>query len=1060
MVVGVLSRNNTLIISNGGGVFNSFGFIGDTTSSSNNTVQVAGAGTVWSNLSQLTVGISGRENSLTIEDGGGVYATNMIVGLNASSTNNRVTITDVGSALIVTNSAGNGTYDIRRGTNVQNGGTVIANNLLVTNNAFFSETGSVYLLNGGTLITDGTIHSNGQNFLIGTNATFVARSGEHRFQGDIRVGDLGEGNTFIVTNSSQGRANSLFVGYDTTASNNLLLISGAGTTWTNNLGVVVGVYGMNNRLVVSNGAVLAGTSGTLGATAGSSSNSALIVGAGTIWTNTGRLLVGGVGGRSNLLEIIDGAYVASSNGVIGLHWSSISNVVVVSGVNAVWSNATSLVIGDEGGHNLLIVSNGGGVHSQTGTIGLNLPAETASNRVFVTGSGSFWSNTGTIIIGNSSWSNSLTINDGGLVMTDSMILGNNPSASRGNRLEIADTASQLIVTNGSGTGALNVRRGTVDQNGGTVIANNLLVTNPAVAGTGSVYNLNGGTLITDGTTHSNGQNFVLGTNATFVARSGDHRFENGLHIGESGEENDLIVSNAATVVSHTGRMGGDASSTGNTAFVTGDDSIWSNAGALTVGFQGGWNALTISNGGTVQSTNMLVGYSASSTNNSVRIWGADSEMLVTNAAGDSVLEVRRGFVEQNGGTVIVNQLLVTNSSPDFGSRGTYDLRSGTLISDGTLYSNGTTSFTIGSNATYVARSGDHIFERTLQIGSSHSGNQLIVSNGSFLVTSNSVMGDSSGSSNNLALITGPGTVWTNGRVMVVGNSGGNNQLTVNDGATVISSNTIAGDNASSSNNLILVEGNNSLFSNRFNLLIGEDGAGNTLVVSNGGTVLTSNLFVGRFTGSSNNTVLITDSGSVLSNRTLFVGDSGSGNRLLASNGATIYSSNTFLGYNSDSRGNTLEVSGAGTILTNRSNLYVGASGVSNQMTVSGGGTVHNFIGYIGDSSAATNNTVLVTGAGSVWSNRSAMYLGNGSAGNELIISNGGTVYANTSFVGAGSFPGSSNNSVVVTGADSLWSNRWGLDFGVYGEGNSLTISDGGGGSGHQYGDRTACIINQ
>ncbi len=733
--VGDFSQSNSLSIENGGQVFSQSGVIGNVLWASNNLVSISGAGSLLSIDDELLVGGYVEKNHLFVSDGGELRTAGLTIGLGEESTNNTVVLNDSSSLIIVTNSAGTGTYDIRRGTNVQNGGAVIANNLLVTNNAFFSETGSVYLLNGGTLITDRTTHSNGQNFLIGTNATFVARSGEHRFQGDIRVGDLGEGNTFIVTNGSQGRANSLLVGYDTTASNNLTILSGAGTTWTNNLGVVVGVYGMNNRLVVSNGAVLAGTSGTLGATAGSSSNSALIAGAGTIWTNTGRLLVGGVGGRSNLLEIVDGAFVASSNGVMASHSAATGNVVMVRGAGSVWSNATSLIVGEEGRHNLLMISNGGGVYSQTGTIGLNLPAETASNRVFVTGSGSFWSNTGTIIIGNSSWSNSLTINDGGFVMTDSMILGNNPAASRGNRLEIADTASQLIVTNGSGTGALNVRRGTVDQNGGTVIANNLLVTNPAVAGTGSVYNLNGGTLITDGTTHSNGQNFLLGTNATFVARSGTHQFENHFFIGSNGWGNTLVISNSSWVENQIGMIGYDVSSSNNAVYLTSAGSVWSNRSNIVLGVFGQenmlivsngaqmhnnqgfvgdnalspsnsvlitgvgsvWsnrshlyfghdsqaNDLTISNGGSVFSTNMLVGRFASSTNNLVTVDGVNSSLIVTNASGDSILEVRRGTLDIAGGQVFANTLLATNAASVIKGYGT--ITGDTVVSNGAVF---------------------------------------------------------------------------------------------------------------------------------------------------------------------------------------------------------------------------------------------------------------------------------------------------------------------------------------------------------------------------------------
>jgi fibronectin-binding autotransporter adhesin len=63
----------------------------------------------------------------------------------------------------------------------------------------------------------------------------------------------------------------------------------------------------------------------------------------------------------------------------------------------------------------------------------------------------------------------------------------------------------------------------------------------------------------------------------------------------------------------------------------------------------------------------------------------------------------------------------------------------------------------------------------------------------------------------------------------------------------------------------------------------------------------------------------------------------------------------------------------------------------------------------------------------------------GSGGNSLVISNGGTVAASSSDIGFSSI----NNSALVTGAGSLWTNSSTLTVGNGNTNNALTVSDGG-----------------
>jgi T5SS/PEP-CTERM-associated repeat protein len=101
--------------------------------------------------------------------------------------------------------------------------------------------------------------------------------------------------------------------------------------------------------------------------------------------------------------------------------------------------------------------------------------------------------------------------------------------------------------------------------------------------------------------------------------------------------------------------------------------------------------------------------------------------------------------------------------------------------------------------------------------------------------------------------------------------------------------------------------------------------------------------------------------------------------------------------------------------------------------------VANTTGIIGVFSS--NNSALVTGAGSLWTNSGDLYVGNEGSGNSLVISNGGRVANTIGYIG--DQPNSSNNSVLVTGSNSLWTNSGDLFVGLQGSGNSLVISNGG-----------------
>jgi T5SS/PEP-CTERM-associated repeat protein len=101
--------------------------------------------------------------------------------------------------------------------------------------------------------------------------------------------------------------------------------------------------------------------------------------------------------------------------------------------------------------------------------------------------------------------------------------------------------------------------------------------------------------------------------------------------------------------------------------------------------------------------------------------------------------------------------------------------------------------------------------------------------------------------------------------------------------------------------------------------------------------------------------------------------------------------------------------------------------------------VVNSIGYIGIFTNSSNNSVLVTGTSSAWTNTLSLYVGNEGSSNSLVIGDGGSVTNPYGFIGYST--NSSNNSVVVTGTNSAWTNAEYLSVGYSGSSNNLVISN-------------------
>src|SRR6185369_13773201 len=142
-----------------------------------------------------------------------------------------------------------------------------------------------------------------------------------------------------------------------------------------------------------------------------------LTGASSRWTNTSELRLGSRG-NGNLVVVSNGAVLASGSATIGNAVipgaAGNNNVVRVTDTNSFWTTGGgALAVGGFGNGNQLLVSNGGAGVSASVSIGLSTVAP--YNVMSVTGPGSRWTSSGTLIVGQSSEGNQLIVNNGAVV---------------------------------------------------------------------------------------------------------------------------------------------------------------------------------------------------------------------------------------------------------------------------------------------------------------------------------------------------------------------------------------------------------------------------------------------------------------------------------------------------------------------------------------------------------------------------------------------------------------------------------------------------------------------
>jgi T5SS/PEP-CTERM-associated repeat protein len=487
-----------------------------------------------------------------------------VVGLNAGSI---AAVTHTSGSLLVTNSAGTATTIIGqggKGTYNLNGGTAVTDVLLVTNNGA-SFTNSVINFNSGTLTTlHGAVVTQafGSSLLIG--AVFGQSAAWNVLGGTNLVG-LGPGTSLSVGGAIGAAGDTLLVsGPATLLSNNVLLsvggpfnssfntcsisngarlltssviIGGNGSTISNLVSVTgsnsflgvtgqmnVGEVGSSNQLLILSGGAVSNASAMVGQSSGANGNLVQISGPGSAWLIGGTLAIG-QNGASNHLVIDTGGSLSSAGATLGGITGANSNSVLISGPGSLWTDTATLDLGATIG-NSLVISNGGQLHSVSAVLGFGGLGR-INNFALVAGAGSVWSNSADLTVGTLGAATSLVISNGGVLSSASLTVGSQSGTS--NHL-VSVSAGTLEVTNVSGTGTLDVRRGTNQlARAGLIELDQLVLTNAL-----GFFEFDAGTLNVRATTVTNAQTFFVGdgTNAATLnlVGNGAHLFANGLTV--------------------------------------------------------------------------------------------------------------------------------------------------------------------------------------------------------------------------------------------------------------------------------------------------------------------------------------------------------------------------------------------------------------------------------------------------------------------------------------------------------------------------------------------------
>ena len=284
-------------------------------------------------------------------------------------------------------------------------------------------------------------------------------------------------------------------------------VTGAGSTWTSNGSLTVGSSGMGT-LTIANGGTLSSSSifpnsfpGALIGSSAGSQGTVTVTGAGSTWTNTAGLIVGDLG--TGTLTIADGGTVRSGGASVGSLAGS-QGTATVTGKGSTWTNNGGFFIGSLSTGTLTIADGGTVSSSSQSNIGT---FDGSQGTVTVTGPGSTWTNNGALLVGSQGGTSTLTIANGGTVVSESITVAFlsgsigtlNIGSGPGDPPAAPGTLNAAAVSFFGGTGTINFNHTAADY-----------VFAPVVSGFGTVNVLAGTTIFTGDNGYFGGTNISQG----------------------------------------------------------------------------------------------------------------------------------------------------------------------------------------------------------------------------------------------------------------------------------------------------------------------------------------------------------------------------------------------------------------------------------------------------------------------------------------------------------------------------------------------------------------------
>ncbi|VGO19856.1 autotransporter domain-containing protein [Pontiella sulfatireligans] len=809
------------------------------------------------------------------------------------------------------------------------------------------------------------------------------------------------------------------------------------------------------------------------------------------WDASGSNIWVGDTTSDNTMGVFPVGSVTNSNTYIGNGPDAENNLLRVEGYDAEWLSTGDLYVGNAGLSNLFRVYSGAVASNVNGYVGALAGA--SSNNVAVAGDDALWVNTGTLQIGAAgNVSNSVDVYSGGTVSAGELVIheGNDFNLGNSGALEITgdfDVASQSNLNWNSG-GRLAITGG--ELTGITAVdgANRLLAINGgqwapganlAVGDSGAdnvLSVVNGGSVAATDAVIGAGAN--ASNNTVLVSGMDSELTVSTLTVGGLGDGNAFYVGYGAEVTADSVVVGSALGADGNTLAAYGSNATLT-ATSLDLGAIGSGNSMEITDGAQVYSPSAMVGQGSSANSNSVAVSGVDANWITDSLAIGAAVGTNSGnsVSVSDGGRIEANTLAIYGDENEFNlndggtlamsgafdaSTNGFNWNSGSTLSVGGaltgLATNSAGAFLDGSKA-LVLDGGSHTIATNLIVGYGDSNNSLAITNGGSASNADAYIGLGATAANNSVLVSG-GSAWTNDNVYVGVNTGGGNSLTVSNNAWVFV--------GAGATNLVGVHSGGVAVADGSEMVVGETASvvADGVYVDPAGTLeLDGSLTVnGAFDAGQagfnwNDGADVAVKGELTLNAALDGADKtlsldgaasswnrgddilvdGSNTTFKLLDGATASSVNGVVGSASNDWSNAVLVDGDGSQWSNSGNLTIGLQGSENSLSIVNSGKVESMDGIIGDEASATKNSVLVSGANSLWKNNGNLYVGNRGAGNSLEIKDAGTVESVNGVVGANA--SSSNNTVLVKGG--TWANSGDLIVGDAGAGNTLTVESGG-----------------